>query len=144
MIDRAAAVLDIRQHLREQVAELVYDDAAANLTEVLFRTCNAPAIFVLIRYTDATELVPGLRTQKIELEIVAGLVTQSVASPSGAIKGPKGVDVVGPKVIKALHWWKPSWALEKVKFRGEEPGVTEAGRLGTEFKFATSIHETFS
>jgi hypothetical protein len=140
MIDREAANAEVRARLRQQVAEIAYDDAAANLLERLFvGTFNTPAVFVEISFVSGRELTPERPTQEIEVEVMIGLVFQGVQE-----KGTKGLDKIVPKVMKALHWWQPSWARKKLKFRGEEQAVLEGTRIGSQLKFATAIHETFS
>jgi hypothetical protein len=143
MFDRDAATTEILARLQTQVPEIVYRDTAEALDEELFRTCNTPAAFALIRIPSAQELVPGVQKQKQELEIVIGIIQTSVASRSGALKGSKGVVTIAGKVMKALHWWQPTWALEKLKFRGEEPPLRQGSRMGLEQKYSASIQETF-
>jgi hypothetical protein len=145
MFDRDAATTEILARLASQVPEIVYRDTAENLDEEILRTCNTPATFVLIRIPSGLELVPGVKKQKQELEIVVGIVQQSVAQGrSGALKGAKSLQTLGGKVMRALHWWQPTWALEKVKFRGEEPPIRQGTRMGLEQKYSASIQETFS
>jgi len=146
VIDRAAAVLEVRQRLRAQVTELAFDDSAANLNESVVQTCAKPAVFVHLRWLEAAEMVPGMRTQEIVVEVLVGLVTQSVgAGGAAATKGARGSDVLLPKIHKAIHWWKPSWARTLCKFRGEvdEPVVVGSVLLSP-IKFETKVQETYT
>jgi hypothetical protein len=144
LIDRAAAVLEVRQHLRAEVPELAYDDAAANLTLSLVQTCAKPAVFVHLRFVNGEEQLPGNQTQNVEVEVLIGLVTQSVgAGGAAATKGARGSDVILPKIHKAIHWWQPSWARKKCKFRGEDDPTVEGSVLLSPVRFATEVQETY-
>jgi hypothetical protein len=139
MIDREAASVEVRQRIRDQVSEIAYDDAAANLLAKLGGTFNTPAAFVEIVFTSGRELTPERPTQEIDVDVTVGIVFQGVQE-----KGTKGLDKIVPKMMKALHFWKPSWARKKLKFRGEEQAILDGTRIGSQLKFVTSIHETFS
>ncbi len=144
MVDLEAGNSEIRTRVRAQVPEFVYDDTAENFDEGVFRTCNAPAFFLMIVPVAAQLLKPGLRDQKIELDIIAAIVVQNLASRSAALKGSKGLTQLAQKSMKALHWWKPSFVLEKVRFRGADEPVREGSRMGQQLHFYASIYETYS
>jgi hypothetical protein len=142
--DLEAMNAEIRARARDLVAELRHDDAADNMPDTLTRVAVTPAIFVLVRRVDARELTPGSKGQKVDLEVLVGVVTQSLAGASAAMQGAKGSESISAAVIAALHWWKPSGALEKLKYRGEagDP-MREGSRLGVQHRFTASMHETY-
>lgn len=144
MADLEAMNAEIRARGRAQVAAIAHDDVADDMPDSLAKVATAPAMFVLIRRVDARELTPGSKAQKVDLEVLVGIVTQSLASASSAMKGAKGSEAISAALIRALHWWKPSGALERLKYRGEagDP-LREGSRLGVQHKFTTSVHDTY-
>jgi hypothetical protein len=143
-MDQAAANREVRERLRTDVPELRHDDTAAVLTEKFLSSFRStPAVFVLIRFYEARESVPGSKRQRVDLEVIVGLVTQSVGDASGAMKGATGSDAIAPKIRRSLHWWKPDWALERLKFRGESDPIVSGSLLLNQYKFATAVMDTY-
>jgi hypothetical protein len=146
--DLTPTIAAIRARVRAEVTALKHDDVGDNLPDKLSSVPVTPAIYVLARRVNATELTPGSKVQKVELEVIVGVITQSFV-PGGAALA---AEPVGAAVIKALHFWPATPAeahaiglLEKLKYRGESGDpLSEPPRFGVQHRFRTSIHDTYT
>ncbi len=136
---------EIRARARAQVVALAYDDTAEDLDEALLTSCKTPAIFTMIVEPVANKKAIGSKDQVIQLDVRVGVVTQSLGPRRSApLKGSTGNYALRNAVKKALHDWKPSGALRKLEYRGNEFVGRAGARVCYELKFETSIHETYS
>lgn len=144
MIDIVALEDEILARLRAEVLEFAFGDTSENLDEELMASCNKPAVFTHVKEPSAAELAAGIKGQKIELEATIGILTQSLSSRSAASKGDNGTRKLKQKTKKALHWWKPAAALEKMKYRGEDDPLRQGALAMRQLRFSLSIHEQYT
>jgi hypothetical protein len=147
LIDLVSLNGQIRARATSLVPEILFDDVADVATDENFlRTCKAPALFVSLRRSEAAELVPGSRQQRQRLDVVVGLLVDSIGvTMTSALKGERALATLASKVMKALHWWTPDpRAMEMLKFRSEDEAVRIGGRLGVQLHFETRANETFN